>query len=236
MERYCRQAPMIGGEGQKKLLASTVAIVGCGGLGSVCGELLARAGVGSLILIDNDVVDITNLQRQALYNDSDIGKSKALCLKDHLESVNSDVKVSAHELRLDDDNVSEILKADVVLDCTDRVDSRRLINRFCVKNGIPWVHGAAVQSKGEVMNVLPGGPCFECIFPNISQAPSCAEVGILNSTPHVVASLQVVETIKLLLGESPERDLLRLDVYNYFIDRIKIKRNPSCSVCGGENV
>ncbi len=232
--RYCRQEPMLGKGGQKRLFESSVAVVGCGGLGSVAAELLARAGVGSLLLVDDDCVDITNLQRQALYKESDLSKCKASCLKGHLAAVNSEVKVDIHDKRLTLDNISEVLNdVDVILDCTDSMDSRRIINRFAAEQRIPWVHGAAVQSKGELLNIVPGGPCFECVFPNVSQAPSCAVIGILNSSPHVTASLQVVEVLKLLLGRPTEKDLLRIDVYDHSIDRIRVKRNPECPVCGG---
>jgi adenylyltransferase/sulfurtransferase len=232
-ERYSRQEVLdfIGKEGQSKLSSSSVAIVGCGALGSVAAELLVRAGIGHLTIIDHDIVELSNLQRQALYTESDVLKAKASCLKSHLESINHHVKITAHDKNLNFENISALLKADLVLDCTDNIDTRLLINEFCVKNRLPWIHSAAIQEKGVVMNFLPGGPCFCCVFPKITQAGSCEELGILNSTSHITSSIQVVEAIKILLGKPAEKDLVRINSLSHTIVKLAVKKIPDCPVC-----
>jgi adenylyltransferase/sulfurtransferase len=234
--RYSRQEVLdfIGKSGQSKLYSSSVAIVGCGALGSVAAELLARAGIGHLTLIDHDVVEISNLQRQALYTESDISKPKASCLKSHLEAINPDVKITAHDKNLNFENVSNLLsKVDLLLDCTDNIDTRLLINEFCVKNKLPWIHSAAVQDKGVIVNFLPRSPCFRCVFPKVAQSGSCEELGILNSTSHITASVQVVEVMKILLGKPAEKDMLRINSVTHDVARLSIKKLPDCPVCNG---
>jgi len=232
--RYSRQEvlSLIGKDGQEKLSSSSVTVVGCGALGSVAAELLARAGIGSMTLVDHDVVDLTNLQRQALYTESDISKPKASALKAHLAEVNSTVKLKAYEQHMNFENISDLINgADLVLDCTDNIETRRLMNEFCVKKKIPWIHSAAVQEKGVVLVILPGGPCFNCIFPKVTQAGSCEELGILNSTSHTTAATQVVEAIKLLLGKEPDSNLIRIDSWTHEIEKFKVKQLPGCKVC-----
>jgi molybdopterin/thiamine biosynthesis adenylyltransferase len=234
--RYARQEvlPLIGETGQKKLSASPVCIIGCGALGSVSAELLARSGIGTLTLVDHDVVDLTNLQRQALYTEEDINKPKASCLAGHLKKINSTLKCIVHDKNLDFKNISEISAgSSLVLDCTDNISTRLLINEFCVKHELPWVHAAAIQEKGVILNILPGGPCFKCIFPKAEQGGSCEELGILNSTSHITSSIQVVEAIKILLGKDPTKEMLRINAWNQDIEKIKVKPDPKCPVCNG---
>ncbi len=233
-DRYSRQEvlPLIGNEGQEKLSKSSVAVVGCGALGSVAAELLARAGVGTLTLIDHDVVDLTNLQRQSLYTEADISKPKASVLKTHLEEINSTISIIAQEKHLNFENISSLLKdSDLILDCTDNIDTRLLMNEFCVKNKLPWIHSAAIQEKGVVLNMLPGGPCFKCIFPKIAQAGSCEELGILNSTSHITAATQVTEAIKIITGKTPDSNLIRINTWTHEIEKFQVKRIPECHVC-----
>ena len=232
-ERYSRQEVLdfIGKDGQSKLSSSSVAIVGCGALGSVAAELLVRAGIGHLTIIDHDVVELSNLQRQALYTEQDVSKPKASSLKYHLEAINHDVKITAYDANLNFENVSAFLKADLVLDCTDNIDTRLLINEFCVKNKLPWIHSAAIQEKGVIINFIPGCPCFRCVFPKVSQQGSCEELGILNSTSHITASIQVIEAIKILLGKVPETSLLRINSITHEIVKLVVKKLPDCPVC-----
>lgn len=236
VSRYSRQEalPFIGLEGQKMLSASSVAVVGCGALGSVSAELLARAGMGKITLVDHDVVDITNLQRQSLYTEQDIKNPKASCLAAHLISINSTINVSAHDVNLNFENIQALLAGqDVVLDCTDNIDTRFLLNEFCVKNSIRWVHSAAVQEKGVVITFVPPGPCFRCVFPKATPEGSCEELGILSSASHTIASAQVTECLKLLVGKTPEKDLLRFNCLQHNVEHILIKQNPDCPVCRG---
>jgi adenylyltransferase/sulfurtransferase len=234
--RYIRQEafPLVGKEGQKKITSSSVAIVGCGALGSVAAELLARAGIGNLILIDRDVVELSNLQRQALYTEKDVSKPKASILRSHLTEINSSITVAAHDINLNFENIGNLLgDAGLVLDCTDNIDARLLVNEFCAKSKKTWMHSAAVQDKGTVLVILPEGPCFRCVFPRATQAGSCEELGILNSTSHIVASTLVVEAIKFLTGKPTEGSMLRFDVSNHTIDRISVKKDANCPVCKG---
>jgi len=235
--RYARQEALefIGKKGQARLSRCSVAVVGCGGLGSVAAELLARAGIGKLLLIDYDVVDITNLQRQSLYTERDVGKKKALCLANHLRGINSSLDISAKPVEINVKNIKTILKdCGVVLDCTDNIDTRLIINDFCAKNSIPWVHGSAAGTAGFILSIVPGSPCFRCAFPKAKQGLSCREVGILGSTAHVIASLQVVEVVKLLLGKACETNLVRIDILSYSIRKMAVKKDPSCIACGSK--
>jgi len=225
----------IGRAGQEKLSSSVLGIVGCGALGSVSAELLVRAGVGKVVLVDHDVVDMTNLQRQALYTEEDMRKPKASCLKHHLSKINSSVVIVAHDVNLDFENISSILGGvNLVLDCTDNIDARLLLNEFCSKSKLPWIHSAAVEGKGVVLNFLPRMPCFTCVFPGVLQGGSCEELGILNSASHITSSIQVVEAIKMLLGKPVIREMLRIDVLNHNIEKIKVKHLDSCEVCKGK--
>ena len=235
--RYSRQEVLdiIGKEGQEKISSSQVCIVGCGALGSVSAELLARAGIGRLTLVDHDIIDITNLQRQALYTEEDIKKPKASCLAEHLRKINSTVKFVVHERNLDAKNIADTFSgANLVLDCTDNIDTRILINEFCVKHKLPWVHAAAVQEKGVVLDFLPGRPCYRCVFPRVMQGGSCEELGILNSTSHITSSIQVVEALKILLNKDPEKCMIRIDAWTHDVEKIAVVANPKCPVCNGK--
>jgi molybdopterin-synthase adenylyltransferase len=233
--RYARQKALgfIGKAGQRRLASGSVAIVGCGGLGSVAAELLARAGVGRLLLIDHDAVELSNLQRQALYTERDVFKQKASALKSHLRAINGLVRLSARRAKLGPGNIRRLLSgADVVLDCTDNMGARLVINDFCVRKRVPWVHASAAGAAGFILTMVPGSPCFRCVFPKAKRGLSCREVGMLGPAAHVMASLQVVEAIKLLLGMRPEQHLVRMDVLSYEVRRIAVRKNPSCTACG----
>ncbi len=235
--RYSRQEVLhyVGKAGQILLSSRRVAIVGCGALGSVSAELLARAGVGHLVLVDHDIVELSNLQRQSLYTEKDISMPKASSLKEHISRVNSSLDVSAFDVNLDFENISKILSdVSLVLDCTDNIDTRLLLNEFCVKKKIPWIHAAAIQEKGSLLNFIPGSPCFKCVFVQVTEAGSCEQLGILNSTSHIVASMQVVEAMKILLGKEPEKDFLRVDVWKHTVDKFKVKKLYNCPVCSGQ--
>ncbi|MBT5022420.1 HesA/MoeB/ThiF family protein [Candidatus Woesearchaeota archaeon] len=245
--RYSRQEifEKIGKKGQQKLLNSKVVVVGVGALGTTVCDLLARAGIGEIILIDHDVIDQTNLQRQTLFCEEDIGKPKASTAKKYLEKINSEIKIIAHDDHLNNENVT-LLDSDVVVDCTDNIDTRFLINEYCKKEKINWVHGAAIRDKGTMfvfsfgLNGLNGLndsgdlPCFKCIFPNISQGESCEEAGVLGAVTNIIGSIQANETIKLLVGLEHEKDLLRLNLLDNNIDKIKVNKNSECSVCAGD--
>ncbi len=239
--RYIRQEifPEIGRKGQQKLRKSTVAIIGLGALGSVSAGLLARAGIGKLILIDRDIVELTNLQRQSLFDEKDVGKPKALAAKEHLNEINSDIKINFFIDDLNFDNIEKILNIeknnlDLILDCTDNLETRFLINDFCVKNGIPFIYSSAVGSKGYVFNIIPNKSyaCLRCFLKEAAQLDTCETAGVLNAITNLISSIQVNEAIKIILNnKNIEKRLLFFDVWKNELLKIKVKKNPSCICC-----
>jgi adenylyltransferase/sulfurtransferase len=231
--------PQIGAAGQASLQKATVAIVGCGGLGSAAGEILARAGVGKLILIDRDVVELNNLQRQLLYTEADAQAAipKAEAMKKHLAEINQLVQVSAHVLDLNYRNAIGLLQdADVIVDGTDNYLARLLLNDVALTADIPWVYGGAIGVTGMVMPVIPGKtPCFRCLLPDMPEAgqvDSCDLVGVLGSVTVGVAALQASTAIRLLLeGRELPGTLLEIDVWNGAFRQLDIPRDPDCPAC-----
>ncbi|MDI6737898.1 MAG: HesA/MoeB/ThiF family protein [Nanoarchaeota archaeon] len=233
--RYSRQTILkeIGEENQKKLLASKVVIVGLGATGSSSAEMLCRAGVGTLILIDRDVVELSNLQRQSLFSEEDIGKPKAVAARDAIHSINSETKADAYPIDLDHENVS-ILEADLILDCTDNLFTRFLINDYCKRNKKPWIYSAVVGTKGMTMNFLPSNKvCFNCIFKMVEGLDTCSTMGILNTAPSAISSFQATEAIKILTGQKPSKDLIHIDLWKQTFEKIKVKADKKCTVCKG---
>jgi molybdopterin/thiamine biosynthesis adenylyltransferase/rhodanese-related sulfurtransferase/molybdopterin converting factor small subunit len=244
-ERYSRHLlmPEVGEAGQARLMASKVVIVGAGGLGSPAAYYLAAAGVGTLGLVDHDVVERSNLQRQILHADARVGLSKIASARQTLEALNPTVKVVGHEEQLTSANVERLLAGyDVVLDGSDNFATRYLINDACVKLGLPNVHGAVYRFEGQVSVFWPGrpqrpGPCYRCLFPQPpppEYAPSCAEAGVLGVLPGVIGLLQATETIKLLLGigEPLVGRLLYFDALRASFSELRLERDPACRYCG----
>ena len=242
--RYSRhlRIPQIGETGQRKLLDATVVLVGAGGLGSPAALYLAAAGVGTLRILDDDVVDRGNLQRQILHADGRVGRSKADSARQTLLGLNPTIDVDARRVRLTAENAAELLAgADVVLDGTDNFTTRYVVNDACVALGIPNVHGAVFRFDGQVSTFWPGapggGPCYRCLFPApppAELAPSCAEAGVLGVLPGVVGTLQAVEAIKLIvgIGEPLVGRLLSYDALGARFFEIEQRRDPDCGVCG----
>jgi len=222
-ERYSRQILFrpIGKAGQQKLAASRVAIVGCGALGSHQATELVRAGVGELLVIDRDYVEESNLQRQSLFDERDAAESlpKAVAAETHLKQANSAVQVRGIVADLTADNAPSMLSGiDVLLDGTDNFQTRYLLNDLSLERGFPWIYGAAVGSYGVTMTIVPGrGPCLACLFPEPPGGlqPTCDTEGILSATASAVASIQVAEALKILVGEWPalHRKLISFDVW-----------------------
>ncbi|MBI2672424.1 HesA/MoeB/ThiF family protein, partial [Candidatus Woesearchaeota archaeon] len=229
--KYIRQEMYIGWENQEKLRNKTICIAGLGALGSAASNLLTRTGVKELILIDRDVVEESNLQRQSLFEEKDVGKSKALVLKKKLSRINKDVKIKAYFDDLDSENI-ELIKSDLILDCTDNLDTRFLINEFCVKNKIPFVYGAAIGSSGYIFNIIPEKTCFNCIFKEVSGLDTCETFGVLNTITNLIASMQVNEAIKILLNKDYEKKLLYFNLDNNSMIKIDVEKNKDCLVCG----
>ncbi len=246
-ERYARHLllPEVGEQGQLKLLESRVLLIGAGGLGSPAALYLAAAGVGTLGLVDHDVVDRSNLQRQILHTEARVDTPKVASAREALESLNPRVKIVGYETRLDSSNVEEILSNyDVVVDGSDNLPTRYLINDACVKMGIPNVHAAVYRFEGQITVFWPRyekrrGGCYRCMFPEPpppESAPSCAEIGVLGVLPGVLGVLQAVEALKVLLnlGDSLVGRMLYYDALHGSFNEFKLKRNTECKVCGDE--
>ncbi len=233
-ERYIRQETLrvIGKEGQKKIKQGTITIVGCGALGSTTAELLTRAGTGKIILIDHDIIEDSNLQRQSLYTEKDINKTKTSTLKKHLEEINSKITIKAYEKHLDEETLN--LLEGTIIDCTDNIKTRKLINKHCVKEKKTWIHSAATGDKGTVFVITPESACLECIYGKVKEGSTCSEEGILNSTTHTTAASAVVETLKILMGKEHTKELIRINSWEQTIEKYKVKKNPNCKVCGAK--
>jgi adenylyltransferase/sulfurtransferase len=239
--RYSRQIllPEIGPEGQKKLDRCRAVVIGCGALGTYALSFLVRAGVGQVTVVDRDIIDISNLQRQSLFDEKDVGRPKAKVAEERLRNINSEISIHGTLADINHANVVGIVKdATVVLDATDNMDTRFLVNDACVKLGIPWIYAGAVGVTGMVMPVVKEGPCLRCVFPSLpqpGQLPTCDTVGIVNTLPSAVASIQVTEAFKIMQGKEPLRELIVLDVWQGELQRIKVKKNPDCDCCGKRN-
>ena len=240
--RYSRHVliPEVGEAGQLKLLDSRILLVGAGGLGSPAALYLAAAGVGTIGLIDADVVDASNLQRQVLHSTTTIGEPKVDSARRALEALNPDVTVRTFQERLTSENVDKILSEswDVIVDGADNFPTRYLVNDASVWHGIPVVHGSIFRFEGQVTVFKPGdGPCYRCLFPQPPPpelAPSCAEGGVLGVLPGVIGSLQASEALKLALGigDPLVGRLLLFDALAAEFNEVEIRKDPNCPVCG----
>jgi sulfur-carrier protein adenylyltransferase/sulfurtransferase len=240
--RYSRHLliPEVGEQGQLKLLDSKVLLIGAGGLGSPASLYLAAAGVGRIGIVDADVVDESNLQRQIVHSTERLGEAKVESAKRTIEALNPDVQVVAYEERLTSENVERILADgwDVIVDGADNFPTRYLINDAAVWHGIPLVHGSIYRFEGQATVFKPGeGPCYRCLFPQPPPpelAPSCAEGGVLGVLPGIVGSLQASEALKLCLGigEPLVGRLLLFDALATEFSEVTLRRDPACPVCG----
>lgn len=239
--RYSRHLliPEVGEEGQRKLLDAKVLLVGAGGLGSPAALYLAAAGVGTLGIVDADIVDDSNLQRQVVHTTDRVGMPKVESARIAIEAINPDVKVVKHEVRLDQSNVLDIFKDyDVILDGTDNFATRYLINDACVLLDKPNVHGSIFRFEGQATTFVPHqGPCYRCLFPTPPPpelAPSCAEAGVLGLLPGTVGIIQATETAKLILGigEPLIGRLLTYDALDMEFRELRLSRDPECPMCG----
>ena len=239
--RYARHLalPEVGPEGQARLKAARVLIVGAGGLGSPVALYLAAAGVGTIGLVDFDQVDASNLQRQILYGESDLGRRKTDAAAARLEDLNPHVRILRHDLRLDSDNALEVIAGyDIVVDGTDNFPTRYLVNDACVLLGKPYVYGSILRFEGQV-SVFDGrhGPCYRCLFrepPPPGLVPSCAEGGVLGVLPGIIGSLQALEAMKLILGagETLLGRLVLFDALELKFRELRLRKSPDCPVCG----
>jgi molybdopterin/thiamine biosynthesis adenylyltransferase/rhodanese-related sulfurtransferase len=240
-QRYSRHllVPEVGEAGQAKLLASKALLVGAGGLGSPAGLYLAAAGVGTIGVIDSDVVDLSNLQRQVLHTNASVGQPKTESAERTLRALNPDVKVVRHDLRLDSSNVMEVIAPyDVILDGSDNFTTKYLVNDAAVLANKTNIYGSIFRFDGQASTFVPRqGPCYRCLFPEptpAEMAPSCDEAGVLGVLPGVLGVIQATEAVKVLLGRGRTLvgRLLTYDALEMTFHEYKVRRDPSCAVCG----
>jgi len=241
IRRYGRHLimPEVGMDGQKKLKAASVLLIGAGGLGSPLGLYLAAAGVGRIGIVDFDVVDYSNLQRQILHSTKDVGRPKLASAKERLEGLNPFVKVETHEMHLNSGNALELFsRYDVVVDGTDNFPTRYLVNDACVLTGKPNVYGSIFRFEGQAsVFATKDGPCYRCLYPEPPPpglVPSCAEGGVLGILPGIIGTIQANETVKLIIGRGEPLigRLLLFDAMKMKFRELKLRRNPDCPVCG----
>jgi len=232
-DRYSRQITLLGKKNQKKLFKSRVCIIGCGAIGSVVASMLVRAGIGFVRIIDRDIVELSNLHRIELFAEGDVGESKALAAKERLGKINSECEIEA----LEDDimkDVSLLGNVDLVIDCTDNIETRYLINKFCMENNVPWIYGAAIGSEGMSAS-FHSKPCFRCLFTKNTKSSvlgSCEALGVLAPAPHIIGSWQAMEAIKILTGKPDFGVLLHFSLGKEPGFRFsRIKQNSKCPVC-----
>jgi sulfur-carrier protein adenylyltransferase/sulfurtransferase len=239
--RYSRHLimPEVGMDGQLKLQQAKVLCIGTGGLGAPLGLYLAAAGVGRLGVLDFDVVDLTNLQRQILFCAADVGRPKIEAASERLHGLNPDIQIEQHETRLTSENALELFKDyDIIVDGTDNFPTRYLVNDASILLGKPNVYGSIFRFEGQVSIFgYPGGPCYRCLYPEPPPpglVPSCAEGGVLGVLPGIVGALQAAEAIKLILGKGEPLvgRLLLLDALAMRFRELKLRKNPDCPVCG----
>ena len=242
-ERYSRQTlfPPIGRDGQARLLNARVLIVGCGALGASHAEMLSRAGVGNIRLVDRDFVEFTNLQRQTLFKEADAFERlpKAVAAKHRIAEINSEIEIEAVVADVNNSNIESLIgDCDLVLDGTDNFQVRYLLNDACVKHGTKWIYGAAVSSYGTTMTIIPGKtPCLRCIFeemPDAGSSPTCDTAGVIMPIIASISAVQVAEAIKLLVGDnaSLHRSLLQIDVWANDWRKIRLAGpTPDCPSC-----
>ena len=242
LDRYSRHVIMddVGPEGQGRLLDGRVLVIGAGGLGSPAIQYLAAAGVGTLGIVDDDVVELSNLQRQVVHGTDDVGRPKVESAAEFVEALNPDIDVDAHHGRVTAATVEDLIADyDFVVDATDNFQTRYLVNDACTLAGVPYSHGAIFRFEGQVTTFPQGegSPCYRCLFPEAppeGTVPDCATAGVLGVLPGTVGCIQATETIKYLLGKGELLDgrLLFFDALAMEFDEVRIRKDPDCPVCG----
>jgi len=243
-EKYSRQIlfPPIGADGQQKLSQSKALILGCGALGTAQANALARAGVGTLRIVDRDFVEESNLQRQILFDEADARERlpKAVAAARKLRQMNSEIEVEGVVEDVDNRNIEKLVSGcEVILDATDNFEARYLLNDAAVKLALPWIYGAAVASYGMTMTILPGSTaCLACLFPSPPEGAqeTCDTAGVISPAVSWVAAIQVTEALKILLGRSQDLhgSLLAYDIWKNHLQEVRPHRNPDCRVCGAK--
>jgi adenylyltransferase/sulfurtransferase len=244
LDRYSRHIILddVGPEGQKDLLDAEVLVLGAGGLGAPIIQYLAAAGVGTLGIADDDEVELSNLQRQVIHGDDDVGRKKVDSAAEFVADLNPDVDVRKHEMRVTPDNIEELIDGyDFVVDGTDNFETRYLVNDACTLAGIPFSHGSIFRFEGQVTTFAgdDDSPCYRCLFPEAPPAgmvPNCATAGVLGVLPGTVGCLQATETVKHIMGkgESLDGSMLFFDALDMEFDKVEIPKQDDCPVCGDD--
>ncbi len=241
IERYSRHIILseVGGDGQQKIGNAKVLVLGAGGLGSPVALYLAAAGVGTLGIVDNDVVDLSNLQRQILHHTPDIGRPKVDSAIEKLQAINPDITVRPYRLMVDSTNILDIISDyDIVVDGTDNFPTRFLVNDACYFAKKPLVHGAILRFDGQAFTIVPDeGPCYRCIFrepPPVGSVPNCSQAGILGAVAGMIGTIQATEALKLIIGKGQTLTgrLLIVDALDMSFRQTKIRKDPDCPICG----
>ncbi|NUE01876.1 molybdopterin-synthase adenylyltransferase MoeB [Halorubraceae archaeon YAN] len=244
LDRYSRHIIMdeIGPEGQARLLDGSVLVIGAGGLGAPVIEYLAAAGVGTIGVADDDIVERSNLQRQVIHTEENVGVPKADSAKQFVNRLNPDVTVETYETRVTPENVEELIDGyDVIVDASDNFPTRYLVNDAARLAGIPIAHGAIYKFEGQITTLVPDGPCYRCLFreaPEPGSVPDCATTGVLGVLPGTVGCIQATEAFKLLLGagEPLEGRLLFYDAMDMTFETVPYQKDPDCPVCGDDPI
>ncbi|WP_433627940.1 SAMP-activating enzyme E1 [Halomicrococcus sp. NG-SE-24] len=244
LDRYSRHIIMdeVGTDGQAALLDASVLVVGAGGLGSPAIQYLAAAGVGTLGVADDDVVERSNLQRQVVHGDDDVGRPKVDSAAEFVADLNPDVTVERHQTRVEPGNVEELVDGyDFVVDATDNFRTRYLVNDACTLADVPFSHGAIYKFEGQVTTVTPGGPCYRCLFPEAppeGMVADCASTGVLGVLPGTVGCVQATEAVKAVVGVGDllEGRMLFYDAMAMSFEEVEYRQNPDCPVCGEDPI
>ncbi len=242
LERYSRHIILqdVGVEGQQKIMESKVLIIGTGGLGAPAALYLAAAGVGTLGLVDGDVVDMSNLQRQVIHFTPDVGKPKVISAKEKIAQINPDVNVVTYQKRVFANNIVEVIKDqdyDFIIDGTDNFPAKFLVNDACVFEKKPFSHGGILRFDGQTMTYVPGESCYRCIFgyaPPLDAVPSCSQAGVLGAIAGMLGTIQAAEALKYIVGKGEllTNRLLVFNAFNMHFRNVAVKKNPKCPVCG----
>lgn len=246
LERYARHIVIkeVGQEGQQKLLDSKVLVIGAGGLGSPALMYLSASGVGNIGIVDSDCVDLSNLQRQIIHHDSDIGTPKVISAKNTINAMNPDIKVRTYYMKADESNIMDLIKDyDYILDCTDNFNSKFMINDACVMSGKPFTHAGILRFEGQLMSYIPekNSPCYRCVFgnpPPPDAVPTVKQVGVIGAVCGTTGTLQALEAIKYIIGtgELLSGYLLNFNALTMNFRKIKLpNRSESCPVCSHHN-
>ncbi len=240
-ERFSRQMRFngIGEDGQGRICKSSILIVGCGALGTTLANHLVRAGVGTIKIADRDYVELSNLQRQVLFDETDVRRQlpKAAAAAARLKQINSDIHIEPLILDVNRKNIEAMLdNVDLVLDATDNMETRYLINDACVKHDIPWIYGGVIGATGMTMDVIPGkSACLQCLAeapPSPGSMPTCETEGVLSGAPAVIASIQATEALKMMVGAPPVGgSLVHIDLWDNEFNRFQVNRRPDCPAC-----